>query len=65
MGWVDQYKRDMTVTQYGPDGTCERVWKFEGAWPSSIEYGSMDHGGSDAKEISVTISYDVAYREDM
>lgn len=65
MGWVDQYKRDMTVTQFGPDGTCERVWKFIGAWPSNIEYGSMDHSNSDAKEVNLTISYDAAYREDM
>lgn len=63
MGWVDDYKRDMTVTQYGPDGTYERKWSFEGAWPSSINYGEMSGESSDKKTISVTIEYDKATRE--
>ena len=25
MGWCTDYKRDVTVTQYGPDGTYERT----------------------------------------
>ena len=63
MGWVNDYKRDMTVTQYGPDGTFERTWKFEGAWPSQVTYGEMSGESSDKKVIQVTISYDRAYRE--
>lgn len=63
MGWVDEFKKDTIVTQYGPDGTFERTWHFEGAWPSSISYGQMSGDNSDAKQMSVTLSYDRAYRE--
>lgn len=62
MGWVDDYKKTMVITPYGPDGTCERPWKFEGAWPTSINYGEMTSESSDAKVIQVTIAYDNAYR---
>lgn len=63
MGWIDQYKRDMAVTQYGPDGTFERIWRFVGCWPSAVTYGEMSGDSSDKKLISMTISYDYAYRE--
>lgn len=63
MGWVDQYKRDVIVTQFGPDGTAERPWRFEGCWPSSIPYGSLSMDGSDKKLIECTIEYDRAYRD--
>lgn len=62
MGWVDEYKKQMTVTQYGPDGTHERVWTYKGCWPSSINYGSMSNESPDKKIIQVTISYDSATR---
>lgn len=62
MGWVDQYKRKMTVTQYGPDGTHERTWQFNGAWPQSISYGDLDYSSADAKTISITLVYDYAKR---
>lgn len=62
MGWVDQYKRDVIVTQYGPDGTFERKWQFIGAWPSSINYGELSGESSDKKNITITLSYDKAYR---
>lgn len=65
MGWVDQYKRDMMITQYGPDGTYERPWHIEGAWPSSINYGEMTGESADKKVIQVTITYDNAYRDDL
>lgn len=65
MGWVDEFKHDVDITQYGPDGTCERSWRLEGAWPSSINYGTMSGDNSSAKQIQVTLSYDRAYREDM
>lgn len=65
MGWVDEYKKDIIVTQYGPDGTHERPWHFEGCWPSSVSYGEMTGESADKKVISVTITYDNAYRDDL
>lgn len=65
MGWVSDYKKDITVTQYGPDGTYERTWHYEGCWPSSINYGEMSGENADKKVIQVTLEYDNAYREDI
>ena len=61
MGWAEDYKREAVVTQYGPDGTSERVWKLEGVWPETVSYGSLDYSSSDAKKISMTLAYDRAY----
>ena len=63
MSWVDEYKHDITVTQYGPDGTYERTWHYEGCWPSTISYGDMSSESADKKVITVTMEYDNAYRE--
>lgn len=65
MGWVTDYKRDIMVTQYGPDGTEDRPWHFVGCFPSSISYGDLSGESADVKTISVTITYDNAYREDL
>lgn len=63
MGWCVDYKKDITVTQYGPDGTYERTWTFEGCWPSSVNYGEMSGESSDKKNITLTIEYDQATRD--
>ena len=63
MGWVNEYKRDMVIVQYGPDGTHERTWKMEGCWPTSISGGSLSGDSSDKKVITISIAYDRAYRE--
>lgn len=65
MGWVSDYKRDVFITQYGPDGTYERQWHLEGAWPSAVSYGEMNGESADKKVISVTLTYDNAYRDDL
>lgn len=62
MGWVSDYKGIWQVTKYGPDGTYERPWTFEGAWISSISGGSLDHDNSGDLELSCTVTYDRAYR---
>lgn len=62
MGWVSDYKREMIVTQRGPDGTYMRQWKYEGVWPSAVSYGELSNDSSDKKLISLTLSYDRAYR---
>lgn len=64
MGWVDEYKRTITVTEYGPNGSRERSWKFLGCWPESINYGSLTHESAGLKNISVTMRYDEVERLD-
>lgn len=63
MGWCTDYKHDITITQYGPDGTYERTWKMEGCWPSNISYGEMSGDAADKKTITVTMEYDSAERD--
>jgi len=62
LGWAADYKKNATVYQYGPDGTYIRSWKLIGVWPSAVNYGEMSYDGSDKKTISITLSYDKAYR---
>lgn len=63
MGWVNEYKRDMIVTLHGPDGTYLRSWKYEGVWPNSISYGELSMESSDKVQVTLTLSYDRAYRQ--
>lgn len=61
IGWAADYKRQVTVFQYAPDGTFIRTWKVLGAWPSNVNYGDMTNEGGDKKTVSVTLSFDKAY----
>lgn len=65
MGWVEDYKKTASITEYGPDGTYRRSWTLLGAWPSSVNYGEMSSENADKKTISVTLEYDNAYRDDV
>ena len=60
MGWAYQYKKDLQVNQYGPDGTYVRTWVLQGAWPTSVSYGEMDYSSGEKKQITMTIAYDNA-----
>ena len=60
MGWAYQYKKDLQVNQYGPDGTYVRTWVLQGAWPTSVSYGEMDYSNGEKKNITMTIAYDNA-----
>lgn len=62
IGLAEDFKRDALVTMYAPNGTLERSWKLEGVWPSSYNPGSLDNESSDKKLITVTLTYDYAYR---
>lgn len=62
VGLAVNYKKQARVIQWAPDGTMERTWKIIGAWPSSVNYGTLDYTASDKKLIEVTISYDKAIR---
>lgn len=62
IGWAADYKKDLLVNQYAPDGTYTRSWRLEGAWPTTISGGDLDSTNPDAKIMSVTIAYDKAVR---
>jgi hypothetical protein len=60
IGLARDYKKDATLTLYGPDGTMERKCKLQGCWPMAVNHGQADHSSSDVVLISVTLRYDIA-----
>jgi hypothetical protein len=63
IGWAARYKKNGSVTESGPDGTNLREWKYEGIWPSQVEYGELNHESTtDVRRINIQIQYDRAFR---
>lgn len=63
IGWAANYKKQGEVTETGPDGTFHRTWKYEGIWPSQVNYGELNHESTtDVRRIEIQIQYDRAYR---
>lgn len=64
IGWAYNYKTDAKVLEYSGDGECLSSWILRGVWPSAVTYGdSLTKGDSSIKNVSVTMSYDLAYRK--
>jgi hypothetical protein len=62
VGLAVNYKKQARVIQWAPDGSLERTWKIIGAWPSTVNYGTLDYTASDKKTIEITLTYDKALR---
>lgn len=63
IGWAANYKKQGEVTEAGPDGTFYRTWKYEGIWPSGVNYGELNYDTQgDVRKIDITLQYDRAYR---
>lgn len=65
MGLAAMYKLDAMVYEFTPNRDYYRAWKCEGCFPSGVDYGDMDYDDGGEKQISVTISVDRAYRDDL
>ena len=64
MGWAANYKTTAQVVEYAGDGSCVASWVLQGVWPSGVDYGnSLSKNEATLKKVSVTLSYDVAYRK--
>ncbi|AWD93025.1 tail tube protein [Bacillus phage vB_BceM-HSE3] len=64
IGWAAEYKKTVTVNEFGPNGEFVRSWILEGAWPSNVAYGDMSYESADKKNITMTLTYDKGYRDD-
>ena len=64
VGYASEYKIDGIVTEYKPNGGGGRKWHLVGCWPSDVNYGDLDYETGGYKDISATIVYDWAFRED-
>lgn len=60
MGYAEQYKRTVYITEFNVNGEPRSKWKLTGAFPSSVNYGNLDKENVDKKSIDVTISYNKA-----
>lgn len=65
MGLAAEYKCNAKVFEYTPNGEEYRSWTLIGCWPSGIDYGEMTYDDGGEKQLSVTICYDYAYRDDI
>ena len=62
MGYAADFKRDMTVIEYDPNGTTGRKWLLKGCWPASIDNGELNYEDFGEKQLTIGIKYDKAYR---
>lgn len=62
MGLASDYKTSAIVIEYTPNKEEMRRWKIIGCWPSGIDYGELTYDDGGEKQLSVTLSYDFAYR---
>jgi sugar lactone lactonase YvrE len=63
IGWAADYKKTGIVYEFSPDGSVVRTWRLEGCWPSSVAFGEFSNDGADKKTITITVTYDKAFRE--
>ena len=64
MGLASEYKCDAWVYEYTPNKEMLRRWKIIGCFPSGIDYGELTYDDGGEKQLSVTLTYDYAYRKD-
>ena len=64
IGRASQYKKPGLLVETAPDGTNARVWELKGCWPSNVQYGSYDYNGGSTRQITMTLSYDIAIPQD-
>lgn len=58
-GYLDFYKKDITINQLGPVGDKIREWTCKGCFIESITFGDLDYGDTGtAGEIAVTLQPD-------
>lgn len=64
VGYAADYKSNGTIVEYSPNGETGRKWRLVGCWPSEVNYGDLDYETGGYKDITCTIVYDWAYRDD-
>lgn len=63
MGYAADYKRAVILVEYDKNGTARARWRFQGCFPSTVNYGNMNRDSVEKKVIDVTLSVDKAWRE--
>lgn len=60
IGRATEYKKRALLVETAPDGTRARVWELKGCWPSNVQYGAYDYNGGATRQITMTLTYDIA-----
>lgn len=60
IGRASIYKKPGILIETAPDGSHERIWQLKGCWPSNVQYGGYDYNGGQTRQITMTLSVDVA-----
>lgn len=60
MGMARDYKFDADLSLFAPnlDDKLSRVWKIQGMWPTSTNFGSLAFDGNEPVQIEVNFRYD-------
>lgn len=60
IGRASEYKKSALLIETAPDGSRARAWRLQGCWPSNVQYGAYDYNGGATRQITMTLSYDIA-----
>ena len=60
IGRASVYKQPGILIETAPDGTRARAWQLKGCWPSNVQYGQYDYNGGATRQITMTLTYDIA-----
>ena len=58
MGYLENYKKDITIQVLGPPGDIVEQWIGKRAYITSAEFGDLDWSSNDPVEISMTLQCD-------
>lgn len=59
-GYLDMFKRDVSLDILGPVGDIVENWTLKGAWVKTATFGDLDYAGGEAMMISLDLQYDQA-----
>lgn len=59
-GYASNYKKNITLSLLGPDGTFVEEWSLKGAFIESTSFGDLNYSADDLVNITATLSYDYA-----
>lgn len=60
IGRATEYKKRALLVETAPDGTRARTWELKGCWPSNVQFGGYDYNGGQVRQITMTLTYDIA-----
>lgn len=58
IGMASQYKKEGTISYYGPNGENRRTWKAIGCWPMSVQPAQFGMDNAEKNELTVPLACD-------